>query len=123
MCAAALSFCGVGTVRYLAADPSFVATADPRGGTQIDPTAAQPELTMWAILANALFLQPAIAHHDAARLARNRQVEPETIAAATRVAAVRQSDPQGGLDALVAAMRAELVVLAEARRRRLGWPT
>ena len=71
MCTAAIAFCGVGTTRYLAADPAFVATDDVRAGVVEDPTVGQPELAPWAILANALFLQPAVARGHQQRLERN----------------------------------------------------
>lgn len=72
MCTAAIAFCGVGHVRFLAADPAFLATEDERGGKLVDPTFEHPELTVWAIIANAMFLQPAIARGDSSRLDRNR---------------------------------------------------
>ena len=115
MCAAAISFCGVGHVRFLAADPAFVATADSRAGTPFDPTVENPELTVWLILANALFLQPAIQRGDEDRLERNRRVEPETVDAATRIAL---APPLEALDAFVASNWSFLVPLADRRRQR-----
>ena len=116
MCSAALSFCGVGHVRFLAFDPAFVATGDARGGTPLDPTVENPELTVWLILANGLFLQPAIVRGDEDRLARNRRVEPETVDAATSIALAR---PIEALDAFVASNWSSLALLADRRRERL----
>lgn len=117
MCSAALRFCGIGEVRFLAADPAFIATDDPRAGTPHDPTSDHPELTIWAIVANALFLQPAIGRNDAARLDRNRHVEPETVLAAEAIAA---ASPSGELGPLVDLMWNELRQLADRRRQRFG---
>jgi tRNA(Arg) A34 adenosine deaminase TadA len=116
MCTAALAFCEVGEVRYLASDPAFVATDDPRAGEVRDPTADAPELGPWAILANALFLQPAIWLGHTERLARNEEVEPEMVAAA-RLLAERTEDT---LDGLVAAVDDELRALWTRRLTRLG---
>lgn len=116
MCAAALSFCGVGHVRFLAVDPAFVASGDARGGTPSDPIIERPEWTVWAIFANALFLQPAVARGDAARLDRNHGVEPETVEAATTLSVAPRVD---GLAALVNSMWDILVRLSDQRRERL----
>lgn len=116
MCAAALSFCGVGNVRFLAADPAFIASGDARGGTRLDPTHDDPHLTAWAILANAMFLQPSLARGDESRLARNRRAEPETVRAAIALA---RATPCDHLDDLVEVMWNELVARADERRERL----
>ena len=116
MCAAALSFCGVGNVRFLAADPAFIGSGDARGGTTLDPTHDHPQLTVWAILANALFLQPSLARGDESRLARNRTTEPETVRAAT---AIGRATPCDHLGNLVDSMWSELVAHADERRKRL----
>jgi len=116
MCIAAISFCGVGTTRYLAADPAFVAKDDARAGVVSDPTLGHPELTAWAILSNALFLQPAIRLGNEGRLAVNHEVEPETVIAAQLVAA----NPSDELRDLVDALWSRLVSLADQRRARLG---
>lgn len=116
MCAASLSFCGVGQVRFLAADPAFVASDDARGGKPFDPTDENPQWTVWAILANALFLQPAILRGDTARLNRNRSVEPETVEAALRLSATPRTDD---LASLVDSIWDMLVPLAEQRCDRL----
>jgi tRNA(Arg) A34 adenosine deaminase TadA len=79
MCAAAIEFCGVGRTRFLAADPAFAGTADPRAGEVVDPTVADPGLGEWTVLANVIFLQPTIrlrgSDHERIRL--NSVVEPE----------------------------------------------
>lgn len=87
MCTAAIEFCGLGSTRYLAADPAFLAGDDPRAGVVADPTVEYPELTSWALLANALFLQAAIARGNQERIERNESHEPETVALARQVAA------------------------------------
>jgi hypothetical protein len=117
MCAASLSFCGVGQVRFFAADPAFVASGDARGGEPFDPTIENPEWTVWAIFANALFLQPAIVRGDDARLDRNRATEPETVEAATELSIAPRTDD---LSALVDSMWNTLVQLADRRRNRLN---
>ena len=117
MCTAAIAFCGVGTTRYLAADPAFAATGDVRAGVVEDPTVGQPELAPWAILANALFLQPAVARGHQQRLDRNEAVEPETVAAARAVAAL---PTPGTLDELVDQIWPRLTDWAAARQRRGG---
>lgn len=116
MCTAALSFCGVGWVRYLAADPAFISTGDPRGGAAADPTVDHPELTEWAILANGLFLQPAIADDDHSRLVRDEAVEPETVQIARVISLMT---PTGQLESLVDELWDDLTALADRRRRRL----
>ena len=87
MCTAAIEFCGLGTTRYLAADPAFLAGDDPRAGVVADPTVEHPELTSWALLANALFLQAALARGNHERIERNQSHEPEMVALARQVAA------------------------------------
>ena len=117
MCSAALAFCGVRSIRFLAADPAFAATTDFRGGEVNDPTIERPELTAWAILANALFLQPSVARNDTARLARNEAIEPETVIAARSLV----DWPRGnGLEELVQATWVQLMDLAAKRRERLA---
>lgn len=118
MCSGAIEFCGVGKVRYLAIDPAFIATSDPRAGTITDPTHDYPELTAWAVLANALFLQPAIARADSSRLARNESSEPETVAAAGLVSAASEATD---LRSLIEILGDDLVSLADRRRARLGY--
>jgi hypothetical protein len=116
MCAAAIVFCGVGHVRFLAADPAFIATDDVRGGALIDPTSEHPQFTVWAIVANALFLQPAIVRGDSLRLDRNRSTEPETVEAAEMIARqLRRAD----LAEMVDAMWSALLVFANRRVERL----
>lgn len=115
MCTAAIAFCGVGTTRYLAADPAFAATDDLRAGEVEDPTVRWPELAPWAILANALFLQPAVDRGHRERLERNRRVEPETVDAALAIAALPAADP---LDRLVDELWPRLTEWAAARRER-----
>ena len=115
MCTAAIAFCGVGHTRYLAADPAFVATGDARAGVVADPTVSRPELAPWTILANALFLQPAVARGQQQRLDRNERVEPETVAAARAIASVPAA---GTLDRLVDELWPRLTEWAAARHRR-----
>lgn len=115
MCTAAIAFCGIGRIRFLGADPAFVATADARAGSLSDPTEVHPELTAWAILANGMFLQPAIWRKDEQRLERNRAVEPETVTAAE---VVGSSAPPADLDSLVEDLWPRLVAWADARRAR-----
>jgi hypothetical protein len=117
MCASAIEFCGVGGTRYLAADPAFIGTNDPRAGLINDPTRDHPELTVWSILANALFLQPSIAKGDSSRLNRNNSNEPEMVAAAESVAALRTIKSLGDLIRMLAT---ELEALAHERLRRMG---
>jgi tRNA(Arg) A34 adenosine deaminase TadA len=71
MCAAAREFTGIGTVRFIAPDPS---DAD-RGE---DPEGIVPE---WIVVANLLFLSGVAAYSGASSptLARARQREPEII--------------------------------------------
>jgi tRNA(Arg) A34 adenosine deaminase TadA len=116
MCAAAIAFCGVGHVRFLAADPAFIATDDVRGGALIDPTSEYPELTVWAIVANALFLRPTIVRGDSLRLERNRSAEPETVEAAEMIA---RQPRRNDLAEMVDAMWNALLVLANRRVERL----
>ena len=116
MCTSAIEFCGVGTTRYLATDPAFTATSDKRAGSIDDPTRDHPELTVWAILANALFLQPSITKGDTSRLDRNKANEPETFAAAESVAAVL---PLQHLPDLVGMLATDLEALAQKRRMRM----
>ena len=117
MCTSAIEFCGVGDTRYLAADPAFIATDDMGAGVIHDPTRDHPELTVWAILANALFLQPSIARGDTSRLDRNSANEPETVAAAELVAAVM---PIKRLRDLIRLLAPDLEALVHERLRRLG---
>jgi hypothetical protein len=117
MCTSAIEFCGVGATRYLAADPAFIATDDIRAGVINDPTRDHPELTVWAILANALFLQPSITRDDTSRLDRNNASEPETVAAAESVAAVM---PIKRLSDLIRMLAIDLEGLAHARLKRMG---
>jgi tRNA(Arg) A34 adenosine deaminase TadA len=115
MCTAAIAFCGVGATRYLAADPAFVATDDARAGVVADPTVRWPELTAWAVLANALFLQPAVAGGHRQRLDRNERIEPEMVAAAR---AIGSAEAPESLDRLVDDLWPRLTDWASARRRR-----
>lgn len=116
MCEAALAFCGVGDVRWIAADPAFVGSDDPRGGVARDPTRDVPALAPWTVVANVMFLQRAIARggRDDLRIARNLRVDPATTELALDVA--REGRPAGDLDAFVAALWPRV---AEAARRRL----
>jgi tRNA(Arg) A34 adenosine deaminase TadA len=78
MCTAAIGFCGVGRTRYLAADPAFLGTSDPRAGVVVDPTRADPALAPWAALANAMFLWPTISRTGPGgdHIRRNHQADP-----------------------------------------------
>ncbi|WP_035844886.1 nucleoside deaminase [Kitasatospora azatica] len=75
MCAAALEFTAVGTVRYLAPDPWALATGQPGAD-------ARPETSEWLVAANLLFLQSVVdaADLDHPTVRRNRTLEPETVA-------------------------------------------
>lgn len=116
MCAAAIAFCGVGAVRFLGADPAFVATDDVRAGVVSDPTRQHPELTEWSLFANALFLQPTLRNdHDG--VDRNRAAEPETVAIAEAMSAEPQSE---SLATLVDALWPRLHALADQRRARVA---
>lgn len=88
MCTAAIEFCGIGHTRYLAADPAFLGTSDPRAGIVTDPTRADPALAPWAALANAMFLWPTISRTgpDGDHIRRNRQADPEFTNLAVEVA-------------------------------------
>ncbi|HEY6635164.1 MAG TPA: deaminase [Acidimicrobiia bacterium] len=119
MCSAAIEFCGLGSTRYLAADPAFLAGDDPRAGVVADPTVKHPELTSWALLANALFLQAAISRGNHERIERNESHEPETVALARQIAAA--PDPPD-LPALFAHLP-DLDELATRRLDRLRRPT
>ncbi len=116
MCAAAIEFCEVGATRYLAADPAFVASDDPRAGAVADPTIEYPELSIWAVLANAMFLQPAFFAGATGNLERSRGPEPEMAAAAELLA---RADPTD-LAALVRSTGDRLGDLAMTRLARLG---
>lgn len=114
MCEAAVRFCGVGTVRHLAPDPSF-AESDPLASPPVDPTVECPELTELAVLANAVFLQPFIARRLSETLDRNRTLEPETYELAEMLAG---TDPRAGLDDLLSKLQPDLSRLAAARALR-----
>lgn len=115
MCEVAIRFCGVGTVRHLAADPSFLGVDDPLAPHPVDPTGEDPRATSLAILANAVFLQPFIARGLKETLERNRTLEPETTQLAEILAGVGPPDDLGGLFELVAN---DLPALAARRTRR-----
>lgn len=77
MCAAAAEFIGVGTVRYMAPDPSAIATDQPAA------TRARiigPAEDLWIVVANVFFLLAIATSRglDHPTVARNRELEPET---------------------------------------------
>lgn len=117
MCMAALRFCGVGTVRWLAADPAFVGVDDPRGGVVRDPGWDDPALRPWGVLANVLFLQPSITrggrHHP--RVARNLHVDPAMTELALDVA--RERLAVDDLDTLLTRLWPRVEVAARSTRR------
>jgi tRNA(Arg) A34 adenosine deaminase TadA len=71
MCAAACTFTGVGSVRFIAPDPSDDDSHD-------DPRGIEPE---WAVVANLLFLSGIAAYlgPSAPMITRARQREPEIV--------------------------------------------
>lgn len=79
MCTAACEFCGVGSVGFLSADPSFVGTSDARAGRAVDPADELPTGRMWAVLATVMFLQPAVVHDgaDHPRVRSNMVIDPD----------------------------------------------
>jgi tRNA(Arg) A34 adenosine deaminase TadA len=75
MCAAASSFLGVGTVRYLAPDPWALASGQPENAAAVGPA---PDL--WVVTANLMFLlgiasRSGVEHPT---VVANRDLEPET---------------------------------------------
>jgi tRNA(Arg) A34 adenosine deaminase TadA len=135
MCTAAIGFCGVGRTRYLAADPAFLGTSDPRAGIAADPTRADPALAPWAALANAMFLWPTISRTGPGgeHIRRNRQADPEFtdlavevfgddslgVAGVAGVAGVGRPD----LAAVAARLWPRLADAAERRATRLNSPS
>jgi tRNA(Arg) A34 adenosine deaminase TadA len=114
MCTAAIEFCGVGHTRYLAADPAFLGTSDPRAGTVTDPTLADPALAPWAALANAMFLWPTISRTgpDGDHIRRNRRADPEFTNLAVEVAGDDSLGATGAIGVIGAAGRPGLAVVA-----------
>lgn len=123
MCSAAIDFCGVGRPRYLAPDPAFLGTTDPRAGTIIDPTSVDPTLAPWAALANVMFLQPTIARGGprGEHIQRNHRMEPEITDLAIEVSSDGSLDPTGrsGFTSIVANLWPRLSHTANQRQVRL----
>jgi tRNA(Arg) A34 adenosine deaminase TadA len=81
MCAAAISFSGVGAVRFMAADPAFVGAVDgDRPPDANGPSYEGPADDRWIVTANLLFLHNIARTHGPAGsiVAANQHVEPET---------------------------------------------
>lgn len=78
--------------------------------------ARSSRLTVWAILANALFLQPSITKGDTSRLDRNKANEAKTFAAAESVTAVL---PLQHLPKLIGMLATDPEALAQKRRIRM----
>jgi hypothetical protein len=81
MCAAAISFSGVGAVRFMAADPAFVGAVDgDRPPDANGPSYEGPADDRWIVTANLLFLHNIARTHVPAGsiVAANQHVEPET---------------------------------------------
>ncbi|MGA8039502.1 MAG: nucleoside deaminase [Acidimicrobiia bacterium] len=80
MCAAALEFCGVGTVRFLALDPSAIGSYDGGAARKDAPPGDDPVPEPWALFANVMFLQGTLGRHgpDTEMFRRNLDLEPET---------------------------------------------
>ncbi len=120
MCTAALDFVGVGSVRYLAADPAFQGTSDPRAGQILDPTASEQDLEPWAILGNALFLQGSLGRYgtEGGAVVRNLATEPETaeLAIALWSEGVFAGDD---LEPIAEAIWPRVLTAAQKRRQRL----
>ncbi|MFE2973769.1 nucleoside deaminase [Streptomyces sp. NPDC059258] len=78
MCSAAVSFTGVGAVRYLAPDPWALATGN-EGSSRGTCETGSP----WLVAANVMFLKSVSEAGDGgeepATLSRNRLLEPETV--------------------------------------------
>jgi tRNA(Arg) A34 adenosine deaminase TadA len=81
MCAAAAEFTGVGTVRYMAPDPSAIAT-NQRATVTVRARLIGPADHLWIVVANVLFLLSIASSRgvDHPTVARNRELEPETVA-------------------------------------------
>ncbi|HZD70217.1 MAG TPA: deaminase [Actinomycetes bacterium] len=75
MCAAAAAFLEVGTVRYLAPDPSALASGQPDNAISVGPAA-----DLWVVTANLLFLLSIAskAGVDHPTVVGNHELEPET---------------------------------------------
>ena len=88
MCAAALSFTGVGTVRFLAPDPWAIATRERRAGREVPGTGA-PGDDLWVVAANTLFLLSIVIRSGPAHktFVRNEELEPETAAVVAHLVA------------------------------------
>lgn len=121
MCAAALDFVGVGSVRYLAADPAFQGTSDPNAGQIVDPTVSDPSLEPWAVLGNALFLQGSLSRYGTAggAVVRNLKTEPETGELAI---SLWSENAFAGLELqpLAKAVWPRVIIAVRSRRQRLG---
>jgi tRNA(Arg) A34 adenosine deaminase TadA len=115
MCAAAIDFVGLASVRYLADDPS-----------DEDPVASRPATagddSLWMVVANTLFLHNVgwVGGRDNAIIGRYASVEPEIARLALRVlddgTFIRVSSEGGDLPEALTAVWAGIV---EASRRRL----
>lgn len=124
MCSAAIAFCGVGEVRFIAADPAFLGTSDPRAGVVSDPLDSDVSLAPWAALANAMFLHPTIHRQgrDNDRVHRNRTIEPEFTDLAVELCA-DEVFVTPDLATAVAALWPRLAAAANKRQARLASPT
>ncbi|MPZ79360.1 MAG: nucleoside deaminase [Actinophytocola sp.] len=110
MCAAACAFTGVGTVRFVAPDPS-----DPEGGADPDDVDHR-----WLVVANLLFLTGIRAYvgPSAPMIARARFREPETVDLldTTEPGTLRA----GTLTEALAPIRHRIDAAADRRRDRVG---
>jgi tRNA(Arg) A34 adenosine deaminase TadA len=96
MCRGAIEFVGLGQVRFLAADPAFVGTAQAATGVPLSQAAVPPE---WPLVANVLFLHNIIVRRgeNSEAVQRNRELEPET--AQLAIALVKEGALTPGTDA------------------------
>lgn len=120
MCAQALEFCGVGSIRYLAADPAFVGIDDAGAGVVLDPTGGDVDSHGWAVGANVMFLQPFIRLGYTGRVEKNRRAEPETTELALALFASGELTESLEVEEALAETWDRIGLAAERRWERLG---
>ncbi len=130
MCTAAAAFTGVGTIRYVAPDPSSIAVERSGSISPIEPVDDGPPMIgpaeddRWVVSANLMFMhsvgRPRGPDHPP--ITRNAELEPETTAIVRGLLDDRSAKLPTSVEAFLRPLWASIVTAAATRRVRVGSP-